>query len=155
MLLKPTLAIRAISFWKIPMIYAVAPRVLELDENGCAVQVKLRRFTKNHMNVMYFGALCVAADVTAGLNAGQLILTKYKGVELLFKDFRADFLKRADGDIVLRCTQGREIEQAVKQAWDTRERVNYPVHLTATVPDKHGDEPVAKFVLSLTLKRRT
>lgn len=154
MLLAPTLLVRALTFWKIPLIFAVRPRILQLDDEGCAIQIKLRRFTKNHLGVMYFGALCIGADAAGGLNAGRLSLGRYKGVEIIFKDFTANFLKRSDGDVVIRCTQGRQIEQAMKEAYETRERVTLPVELTATVPARHGDEPVARFVLGLSMKRR-
>jgi hypothetical protein len=37
---------------------------------------------------------------------------------------------------------------------DSGERENMPVHITATVPSKLGEEPIAKFVLTLSLKRK-
>jgi acyl-coenzyme A thioesterase PaaI-like protein len=152
MLVKATAAVLALGFWKIPMLFAVRPRVLELDEMGCAIEIPLRRFTKNHFGTMYFGALAVGADLAAGLNAAWLIYSKYKGVNLVFKDFHADFLKRPDGDVVFRSTQGREIEAALAQAKASGERVTIPVTVVATVPSKHGDEPVARFTLGLSLK---
>ena len=36
----------------------------------------------------------------------------------------------------------------------TGERVTLPVEIVATVPDRHGDEPVARFTLGLSVKRR-
>jgi len=43
------------------------------------------------------------------------------------------------------------IEEAVK----TGERVNMPLKITATVPELSGDEPVAEFVLTLSLKDKS
>ena len=154
MLLIPTLMVRAVTLLKIPMIAAVRPRVIELDDHGCAVEIPYRRFVSNHVNIMYFGALCVAADLGAGLNAARLIWKKYRGVELLFKDMSAQFVKRADGNVVMRCTQGAEIEEGVRRAYETGERVNVPLKLVATVPSKYGDEPIAHFTMSLTLKKK-
>jgi hypothetical protein len=40
------------------------------------------------------------------------------------------------------------------QADASGERVTLPVAVTATVPDKYGDEPVARFTLGLSVKRK-
>ena len=104
---------------------------------------------------MYFGALAAGADCAGGLIAMRLIETEGRGkVSLIFKDFHADFLKRAEGDTFFTCTQGEEIQALVRKAIESGERQNLPVHLTATVPSKLGEEPVAKFTLTLSLKRK-
>ena len=74
-------------------------------------------------------------------------------VNLIFKDLRADFLKRAEGDVHFTCNQGKDIAVLVQKAIETGERVEMPVHVTATVPDKLGDDPVAEFILTLSLKK--
>jgi len=38
--------------------------------------------------------------------------------------------------------------------WDVGERVTLPVNVNCTVPDRYGDEVVARFTLGLSLKRR-
>jgi len=74
-------------------------------------------------------------------------------VKLSFKDLKADFLKRADGNVVFRSRDGARIRRAVEQAAATGERVTVPVEVVATVPRKYGDEPVARFTLGLSMKR--
>jgi len=103
---------------------------------------------------MYFGALHAGADLAAGLNATRLILSHHKKVKLVFKDAHADFLKRADGDVVFRSRDGAKIRAAVEEADRSGERVTLPIEVTATVPKKYGDEPVARFTLGLSLKRK-
>jgi hypothetical protein len=108
---------------------------------------------KNHLGSMYFGALCIGAEATGGVIAMRL-LQQMKGGKgsLIFKDFKANFLKRAEGETFFTCKQGLEIREAVERAAKTEERVDLPVHITATVPKKFGDEPVATFTLTLSLK---
>ncbi len=101
---------------------------------------------------MYIGAMTVAADVTGGLAAMKEIMASKKNVHLLFKDMKADYLKRAEGDTLFTCNQGREIKAFVQDVIDTGERKNFPLEITATVPSKLGEEPVAKFILTLSLK---
>jgi Domain of unknown function (DUF4442) len=152
-LVKETALVRLLGL-RIPLLFAVGPRVLELDEEGCAVEIKLRYLTKNHVGSMYFGALHVGADLAAGLNATKFIFDRHRGVNLIFKDCRSEFLKRADGDVVFRSRDGGRVLKAVEEADATGERVTLPVEVVATVPKKYGDEPVARFTLGLSLKRR-
>ncbi len=154
MLLKETALLRMLGAAKIPMIFFCSPKVIELDEDGCAVRIPLGYRTKNHLGSMYFGALCTGADCAGGLNAFMLIRERHPKVSLVFKDFKAEFHKRADGDVVFRCRDGRAIAEAMAQTEASGERVTIPVTIIATVPDKYGAEPVATFTLGLSLKRK-
>jgi acyl-coenzyme A thioesterase PaaI-like protein len=153
MLLKETALVPLFGL-RIPMILFVGPRVQELDDSGCAIEIPLGLRSRNHLGSMYFGALHVGADLAAGLAAVRAIQQGRRKVNLLFADSRAEFLKRADGDVVFRSAQGPEIRRAVEQADATGERVTLPVEVVATVPQKYGDEPVARFTLGLSLKRK-
>ena len=104
---------------------------------------------------MYFGTLCIGADIAGGIMAQRHLdrLKDRKG-SLIFKDFKANFLKRAEGQTLFTCNDGARIQEAVTRAAESLERVDLPVYVTATVPSKFGDEPVAKFELTLSLKVR-
>jgi len=136
------------------MLFFISPSVVEMTDEKCVIKVPLTRRTKNHLNSMYFGALAAGADCAGGLMAMRLIQSKGKGVALIFKNFQAEFLKRAEGDVLFTCEDGIEIAELVRKAIETGERVEMPVHVVATVPSKLGDEPVAKFVLTLSLKKK-
>ncbi len=152
--IRETLFMRAFGFLKIPLIFFVSPTVLELTDQKTVVRLPFTKRNKNHLNSMYFGALCTGADVAGGLMAMRLIQEQNAKVSLVFKDFKAEFLKRAEGDVILTCEDGDKIRAQVKRAIESGERENEAVHITATVPSKLGDEPVARFVLTLSLKRR-
>src|SRR5690349_4288666 len=153
MLLKQTALVRLLGL-RIPVLLFLGPRVDALDETGCAISIPLGYRAKNHLGSMYFGALCAGADLAAGLNAARLIYQRHRKVKLVFADVKAEFLKRADGDVVFRTNQGAEIRAAVEQADATGERVTLPVEVLATVPAKYGSEPVARFTMGLSLKRK-
>ncbi len=154
MLIRETLFIRGFTFTQIPLIFFVGPRVISLDDDGAEVMIPLGLRTRNHWGTMYFGALCVGADLAGGLNAMSIIRKRHPRVTLVFKDFQAKFLKRPDGDVMFTCRQGREIADAVAQADRSGERLTIPLDIVATVPSKYGAEPVAQFVLGLSLKRK-
>lgn len=150
-----TWKIRMFGWLKIPLLAYVRPSVIALDARQVVVRIPLRRRTKNHLGCMYFGALSIGADIAGGLLAMEQIEASREDVSLIFKDFRADFLKRAEGDVLFTCTEGETIRALVDEAVAGENRVEMPVHVTATVPDLLGDEPVAEFILTLSLKKRS
>jgi hypothetical protein len=152
MLVKETALVRLLGL-RIPMILFVAPRVLALDAEGCDLEIPLGWRTRNRLiGAMYFGALCVGADLAGGLPAAKIMLARYPRMKLVFGEMKAEFLKRADGDVVFRNRDGRRVADAVERAAATGERVTIPLEVVATVPRKYGDEPVARFSMSLSLK---
>src|SRR5512132_817165 len=151
--LKQALVLRALAF-KIPMFFWLGPRVVALDDEGCAVEIPFGWRSRNHLNSMYVGALCAGADLASGLNAAMLIQERHRDVKLVFSDMRCEFLKRADGDVVFRSRDGRRVAEAVRKTDATGERVTLPIEVIATVPRKYGDEPVARFTMGLSLKRK-
>jgi acyl-coenzyme A thioesterase PaaI-like protein len=152
--LKDTAYLRFFTLLKIPLIAWLRPRVEELTDTHCVLRFPLGRRSRNHLNSMYFGVLCVGADCAGGLVAMRTIQQRGNKVAFVFKDFRASFLKRAEGDVLFTCDQGERLRELVLQAEASDERVEETVHVVATVPDKLGDEPVADFHLTISLKRR-
>jgi hypothetical protein len=126
---------------------------VSISDTKLEVKIKLNRRTKNHLNSMYFGVLSVGADVTGGFLAMKLIRNNQSRISLIFKDFHADFLKRAEGDVHFICEDGLAIKNLVEVAEQTGERQNFPLHITATVPSI-SDESVAEFILTLSLKKK-
>jgi len=62
---------------------------------------------------MYFGVLAVGADVTGGFLAMRYIQASTSKIALIFKDFKAEFLKRAEGDVHFVCEDGIAIQNSV------------------------------------------
>lgn len=151
---RATLMIRIFGLMKIPLISYVRPSVVAVDEEKIVVKIPFRRRNRNHLNSMYFGALCVGADCTGGLLAMKYIEERAERIALVFKDFQADFLKRAEDDTYFICEQGREISALVDLACRCEDRQEMAVNVTATVPARFGDESVATFTMTLSLKRR-
>lgn len=148
---QDTFFIRYFGITKVPLIFFVGPSVICLDDKKCIIKIPLNRRTKNHLNSMYFGVLSTGADLAAGFVAMKEISASKKNVSLSFKDFHAEFIKRAEGDVHFICTQIPEIKNFVSDVIKSGERMNFPVSVEAIVPSK-GDEVVAKFILTLSLK---
>jgi len=153
--LKATWFIRSFGLSKVPLIFYCRPSVVKLTEKITVIKIPFKRRNKNHLKSMYFGALSVGADVAGGVLAMHLIQKSGHNISLVFKDFRADFLKRPEGDTYFTCNDGVAVIDLIDEAVKTGERVNMPLKITATVPELSEDEPVAEFVLTLSLKDKS
>ncbi len=151
---KQTFGMRLFGWLKIPLLASVRPSVVELSETRCVVRIPLRRWTRNHLGSMYFGALAIGADCAGGLLAMDAIRRSGGGVSLVFKAFQATFLKRPESDVYFICEEGAAIRDQVRRTLESPERITEPMHMQAAVrtPDG-GFEPVAEFTLELSLKR--
>ena len=139
---------------QVPLIFYCRPKVVSISVSKLEIKIKLNRRTKNHLNSMYFGVLAVGADVTGGFLAMRYIQASTSKIALIFKDFKAEFLKRAEGDVHFVCEDGIAIQNLVRAAEETGERQNLSVQIIATVP-KISVEPVAKFILTLSIKKKS
>ncbi|PMH46485.1 DUF4442 domain-containing protein [Vibrio sp. 10N.286.49.B3] len=140
-------------FFKVPLIWLCRPKLICLDEKSVEVKIPLKRRTKNHLNSMYFGVLAVGADVAGGFLAMDKADKQGERVSLAFKALDANFLKRPEGDVHFICHDGPLIDQMLEETMSTGERVNQAVKIVATCPSLHGDEPMAEFLLTLSLKK--
>lgn len=150
---KETFLLRTFCFTKIPLLFYVKPSVVKVTEAETVVMIPFLRRNRNHLNSMYFGTLCIGADIAGGYIVTRLMKReKKRKPSLVFKDFQARFLRRPEGDTHFTCKDGLAIQAAIDKAKDTMERVEVPVHVVATVPKISGDEPVAEFDLTLSVR---
>lgn len=149
-----TIFIRYFGFTKIPLILFVRPSVTQINDEQVVIRIPFRRRTKNHLGSMYFGAMAIGADLAGGILAFRKIKEKNQQISLIFKNFNADFLKRAEGPTFFSCYEGKLIEELITKAIDTEERVEEIIQIAATVPSEFGEEPVALFKLTLSLKKK-
>lgn len=152
--LEYTALINALSAVKIPLLAACTPRVIELSAKKTVVKVRLDWRTQNHLGVMYFGALAMGAELSIALKAIEQIRVSKKPIDFIFKDFRCDFLKRADGHVHFVCEQADRVAAMVKKSVDSDERFSETFEGYAFVPE-NGAEPVMKYSLTLSMKKRS
>lgn len=151
---KGTTMLKLFGLTKVPLIFVVNPKVRELTDSRCSVEIPLSRMTKNHWGSMYFGALAIGADCSAGLFAMyKAEKIKTHNISIVFKDFKANFIKRPESSVCFVCTDSNKIDQMLKKAIETNERVTEGIRIEARVP-ANSDELVAEFELGLSLKAK-
>lgn len=151
--LKMTALINGLSLLKIPLLAFVSPKVIALTDNQSIVRVRLGWRSGNHLGVMYFGALAMGAELSVALRAVQEIQKSGQRIDFLFKDFKAEFLKRADGHVHFVCDEGQAVAQLIRQAIENPDRHEHTFKGQAFVPSK-GNDPVMTYQLTLSVKNR-
>ncbi len=151
---KMTAFLRLYAFAKIPLLSAIRPTLLEVSDQRVVLKVPLTRFTKNHMGVMYFGALSMGAEAAVAIKAVHAIQKNPQKIDFIFKDFKANFIKRADGNVHFICEQGEAVLALVEKAAKSGVRENQTFHSYAIVPSKDPNLKIAEFEITLSLKRR-
>lgn len=149
---KANLNFILIGLFKIRMIGFVRARLIEYTEQKTVIKIPLNRRTSNHLGSMYFGALATGADVTGAWIAFDYLARTKKPVSIVFKDISAEFIKRADGDVYFTCLDGPAVLQAFNDTIADGERKNIELLVTATVPSKYQNEPVATFKMTLSMR---
>ena len=150
-----TLAVRLWSLRNVFLLWFVKPSVVEISERRCVIRIPLTWRTRRHdIRAMYLGVLCMGADVAAGLIAFDQMQKRKLRLSFVFKDMKAEFSKRAEGDVHFTNDDGDVVQDLIARALASGEREHATVRVTATVPKKLGPEPVAKFEMTLSIKRK-
>ncbi len=151
-LTKANFYLNYFGMFKVPLIWYCRPKILRLTDKEVEVRIPLKKRNKNHLNSMYFGVLAVGADVAGGFLAMQKAQQRGEVISLAFKALNANFIKRPEGDVHFHCVDGDLIDAMLDETIATGQRVNKEVKIIATCPSRHGDEPMAEFDLTLSLK---
>jgi hypothetical protein len=153
--MKPTTMVRLWSLQNVFLLWLTRLSILELTNDRCVVRIPLNWITRRRdIHAMYLGTLCMGADVAAGLISFKLAQERKERVNFIFKDIKGEFLKRAEGDVHFTNNDGGLIQDLVRRALASGAREEATVHVTATVPKKLGDEAVARFELTLSVKKK-
>jgi len=151
---KLSLYINLFSWFKIPLLAYVRPKVIKLDDKESVVRVKLNKRSRNHLNVMYFGALAMGAELSVALMTVNKIQESGKRIDFLFKDFQANFLKRADKHVFFCCPEADKVNDLMKESFKTADRLEGTYKGFAYV-DEATREPVMEYSLTLSVKNRS
>ena len=118
--MSETTKLRLWTLTKIPLLFFLRPSVVEAGALRTVIRIPLTRRSRNHLGSMYFGALCAGADLAGALTAMRRIDASGRRISLIFKDVKAQFFKRAEGDVLF-CVRGRRSGGRARRTRD-RER---------------------------------
>jgi len=141
-------------FRYIPLIGFCKPSIIELDEKRTVIRMPHHRHTKNHLGSIYFGALAIGADLAGAFLVFYKARQRGLSIHFAFKDVQGEFLKRPEAAVHFISNDGALIDQMIEQSLQSGERVNQTVHIDVTCPSLNGDEVMAKFALTLSIKAK-
>ncbi|HWU43311.1 MAG TPA: hypothetical protein VN132_07735 [Bdellovibrio sp.] len=153
--LKFTAFLNLYGLAKIPLILFCSPRVLEMTNKKFVIKIPLSYRTKNHLNSLYFGALGIGAELSLVAPAVAAITESKQKIDFVFKDFQAQFLKRADGDTHFVCDEIEAVLALIEEAKTNPARLERKMKGYALVPSKNATEPVMTYELTLSVRNRS
>jgi hypothetical protein len=139
---------------KIPLLLFVRPKILLLDEEKCRFRIKLGYFTKNHLNSMYFGVLGIGAELSIAGAAVFAVEQLGQRVDIIFKDYSCEFLKRADGHVLFCCDEVKDVRKVIMDAAQSPDRIEKTLSGYAVL-EKQPDVRLANYRLTLSVKNRS
>ena len=151
---KNNLFLSIYAWSKIPLIGFCMPRVLESSDQRTVLKIPLGFRTKNHLGAMYFGALAIGSELCIAMLAVKKIQESGARIDFLFKDYKAEFLRRAEGDVHFICEEAQVVVDQINEAKGSTERINRTMTPYAIVPSVSMTEKVATFELTLSVKNR-
>ncbi len=101
---------------KLPSAFFCGVRVVDADENKCAVKVPYKWFSQNPFKSTYFACLSMAAEMTTGLLGLMHIHKRQPAVSMLVVKIEGNFIKKATGITVFTCEDGLAIKQTIEDA---------------------------------------
>ncbi|MCO5114462.1 MAG: DUF4442 domain-containing protein [Bdellovibrionaceae bacterium] len=150
---KLTALVNGIGFLKLPLLAFCFPKVKELSEHKSVIKIRLGYRTKNHIRSMYFGALAIGAELSVAITAVDQIQKSKKRIDFIFKDFKAEFLKRADGHVLFICEEAGGVKQLIAEAAEKEDRLEKEFRGYAVVEGRPEDK-IMTYSLTLSVKKR-
>lgn len=141
--------------WRyIPLIGFCSPNIVRMDSKTLEVTMPHSWRTKNHLGSIYFGALAIGADLAGAFLVFSKAKARGVNANFAFKDVQGSFIKRPEARVHFTSNDGDVIDAMIDQSLATGERINKPVSVVVTCPTLYGDEAMATFTLTLSVKAK-
>lgn len=143
--------IKGTSLLRVPLLSFCNPKLLSLEPSS-KVKLPLNFITKNHVRTMYFGALAMGAELSVAVPILNAMFIEKKPVSFIFKDFKCEFLKRADTDVIFEFADVAASRDFIEKAIQSGERENKTFPGVA-YSAKNPENIFMKFEITISLKR--
>lgn len=107
--------------FKLPSAYFLGVRVKSISEDTCVTTVKHRWISQNPFKSMFWAVQGIAAELSTGALVMSKIKESNKSISMLVANNKASFTKKARGRINFTCTDGNEMNEAIKKTIATGE----------------------------------
>lgn len=136
----------------IPLIGFCSPKIRAMSQQHLVISMPHCWRTKNHLGSIYFGALAIGADLAGAFLVFSKARERGINANFAFKDVKGEFLKRPEAEVFFQSDDGALIDRIIDESMASGQRINQTVRIVVTCPSLHGDEPMARFELTLSVK---
>lgn len=151
MALSPS-TINRFLFFKLPAAWWTGVRVYQYEAERSQVRVRFKWINQNPFRSMFWAVQGMAAELATGVFFIDLHSRKDISISTLLTGTKAEFTKKAVGQITFECSQGIEIQALVEQALASGKGEQLWVDAIGT--DEAGDQ-VAKFSFQWSIKQKS
>ncbi|MDO5977792.1 DUF4442 domain-containing protein [Flavivirga spongiicola] len=135
--------------FKLPAAYLCGVRTKYIDTNKCMVTVRYKWINQNPFKSMFWAVQGMAAELSTGALMVSKIKESGKRISMLVTSNKATFTKKAIGRITFTCHDGKDIDEAIKKAIETRE--GQTIRVKSTGVNEEGLE-VSNFNFEWSIK---
>ncbi|MBL0192260.1 MAG: DUF4442 domain-containing protein [Saprospiraceae bacterium] len=121
----------------LPLAFFAGVNPKYVNFNEAEINMKFRWINQNPFGSIYFAALCMGGEFSTGIIAQALILDSKMNVSMLLLNIEANFIKKAKGLVVFKCTDGKSINSAIERAIATKEGTEVTAYSEAK--NENGD----------------
>lgn len=119
---------------RLPGAWFMGVRVRSCDEARAVISLPYRWRSQNPFRSVYFAAQLAAGEFSSGILA-QVHLQGRPPVSMLVTHVEADFVKKAGGDLLFTCENGRDIEAAIERTLSDGAPQTLVATAIGTLPD--------------------
>lgn len=136
---------------KLPMAFLSGLKVLDLQPQQAAVQVRFKWLNQNPFRSIYFAVLSMAAELSTGLLAFGQIYNRQPSVSMLVTKVEGNFYKKAIGKIAFTCQNGNDVINAIEETVATKQGTTV---ICKSVGLNEQNETVAEFYFTWSFKAK-
>lgn len=136
---------------KLPMAFLSGLKVVQLQPEQAAVQVRFKWLNQNPFKSIYFAVLSMAAELSTGLLAFGQIYNRQPSVSMLVTKVEGEFYKKAVGKIAFSCQNGNDVIKAIEETIATKQGTTV---ICKSVGANEQNEIVAVFYFTWSFKAK-
>lgn len=125
---------RLFLLWKLPSAWFMGISVRYCDGEKSEVSLPYGWRSQNPFRSTYFAAQCAAAELSTGILALTHLQEK-PPVSMLVAGIEAQFMKKSSKTLLFTCTEGKQLEAAIKLALNTGEAQVFRASASGRLPD--------------------
>lgn len=136
-------------WFKLPIAKIAGLKLMYFDGEKSEISVKLGWLNQNPFKSMFWAVQGMAAELSTGILCIDKIQKSGQKISMLVVGLEANFTKKAVGKIIFTCEQGKELDEILKKAIETKEGQILKMRSVGT--DEKGDQ-VAEFFFTWSFK---